>query len=47
MDKANGYYFLENLPPIYKSIQEEIGEEIDFLPTELVMELETELFESN
>ncbi|CAD8097120.1 unnamed protein product [Paramecium sonneborni] len=47
MDKANGYYFLENLPPIYKSIQEEVGEEIDFLPTELVMELETELFESN
>ncbi|CAD8091311.1 unnamed protein product [Paramecium primaurelia] len=47
MDKANGYYFLENLPPIYKSIQDEVGEEIDFLPTELVMELETELFESN
>ncbi|CAK87940.1 unnamed protein product (macronuclear) [Paramecium tetraurelia] len=47
MDKANGYYFLENLPPIYKSIQEDVGEEIDFLPTELVMELETELFESN
>ncbi|CAD8192133.1 unnamed protein product [Paramecium pentaurelia] len=47
MDKANGYYFLENLPPIYKSIQDEVGEEIDFLPTELVMELETDLFESN
>lgn len=25
MDKANGFYFLENLPEVYKSIQEEIG----------------------
>lgn len=44
IDKSNGFYYLENQNKIYKEIQEEMGEEIDYFPTELIMQLESELY---